>query len=632
MRKIVSLTAALAAFVLCCGHAWASEPRSSPSAADLERIAQDPTWLKLVHFKDRLSGSGGSDILTLDFFLAADGAHNPRAELAATIEGLLAPGDAKPDDTVRCRFPARARWLSKQLGWPQPDPAPCPAYDTWRGAEPITGASLIFASGYLKNPASYYGHILLKLNTGGAAGQRDLIDFVLNYGASYPSNENGLVYLVKGIGGGYQASYSHLPFYSHRFNYAETELRDVWEYELELDPEQTAFLADHAWEVSGTANRYYYLRQNCAYRLAELVNLVIDEPLIPPDKPWTMPVDVFDRLMRDRPGKPLVRSVTRIDSRQNAFRRAYFALSSQSQRDVVAYVEGPAMAPNADLAKQGPVLDALIDYYSFLASSKNSKADDPGALVIKARRDALLLARLRLPAAKAAIPPPPKSLPNEGQKSSMLQVSLVSNDQIGDGSELRLRPAYHDFLTYAPGVPPGSELSFVDTRLSIRDGKVRLRSLDVVKVTTLNLSPTGLVRDGAAAWSLRFGAEDRALGCQDCLVGFLEGGYGRAAQISERTILYGLFKGRATTAEEPAANLSGGASGGVIFGADRAWRANVEIGFWQDMDGDREARPYGRAEVRLGSNTSWDVRARYDWQREGGRDTNELKLALSYYW
>ncbi len=631
MRKLVFLVVALAAFLMGSGNAWAFAPKSPPSAAELDRIAQDPTWLKLVHFKDRLSGSGGSDILTANFFLAADGSHNPRAELEATIEGLLAPGDAKPDDTVRCRFPARTRWLSKQLDWPQPDPAPCPAYDAWRGAEPITGASLIFASGYLKNPASYYGHILLKLNTGGAAGQRDLVDLVMNYGASYPSNENGLVYVVKGIAGGYQSSYSHLPFYNHRFNYAETELRDVWEYELELDPEQTAFLADHTWEVSGTANRYYFLRQNCAYRLAELINLVIDAPLIPPDKPWTMPVDVFDRLMRDRPGKPLVRSVTRFDSRQNAFRRAYFALPSEAKRDVVAYVEGPATVPDKEMAAQAPVLDALIDYYSFLATAKNSKATEDAA-AIKARRDALLLARLRLAAAKAAIPPPPTSLPNEGQKSSMLQVSLVSNDQLGDGLELRVRPAYYDFLTYAPGVLPGSELSFMDTRLSIRDGKVRLRSVDVVKVTALNLSPTGLVRDGAAAWSIRFGAEDRALGCQDCLVGFVEGGYGRAAQVSERTIVYGLFKGRATTAKEPAANFSGGASGGIIFGADRAWRANVEVGVWQDMDGDREARPFGRAEVRLGSHTSWDVRARYDWQREGGRDASELKLALSYYW
>lgn len=632
MRKFVSLAAAIAAFVFCCGHAWASEPNSRPSAADLDRIAQDPTWLKLVHFKDRLSGPGGSDILTPNFFLAADGAHNPRAELQSTIDGLLSPGDAKPDDTVRCRFPARTRWLSKQLGWPQPTPAPCPAYDAWRGAEPITGASLIFASGYLKNPASYYGHILLKLNTGGSAGQRDLADFVMNYGASYPSNENGLVYLVKGIGGGYQASYSHLPFYNHRFNYAEAELRDVWEYELELNPEQTAFLADHAWEVSGTANRYYFLRQNCAYRLAELVNLVVDEPLIPPDKPWTMPVDVFDRLMRGRPGKPLVRSVTRYDSRQNAFRRAYFALPSEAQRELVAYVEGAATAPDPQLSKQGPVLDALIDYYSFLANAKSAKPGDPDTAAVKSRRDALLLARLRLPAAKAAIPPPPKSLPNEGQKSSMLQLSLVSNDQIGDGLELRVRPAYHDFLTYAPGVLPGSELSFLDTRLSVRDGKVRLRSVDIVKVTALNLSPTGLARDGAAAWSLRFGAEDRALGCEDCLVGFLEGGWGRAAQVNERTIFYGLLKGRATTAEEPAANFSGGASGGVIFGAERAWRANLEVGFWQDVDGGRDTRPYGRAELRLGSRTNWDVRARYDWQREAGRDTSEVKLALSYYW
>jgi hypothetical protein len=632
MRKFALLTAVLWAATLLCGNAHAAAAQVPPSAADLDRLARDPTWLKLVHHKDRLTGPGGSDILTPNFFLAADGAINPRAELAATVGGLIDPGVAKPDDTVRCRFPARARWLSEQLGWPQSVPTPCPAYDAWRGAEPITGASLIFASGYLKNPASYYGHILLKLNTGGAAGQRTLTDNVLNFGASYPSNENGLVYIVKGVGGGYQASYSHLPFYNHQFNYAESELRDVWEYELELDAHQIALLTDHTWEVSGTANRYYFLRQNCAYRLAELINLVIDAPLIPPDKPWTMPVDVFERLMRDRPGKPLVRSVVRIDSRQNAFRRAYFALPSQSQRDVASYVDGMSTTPKTEISGQAPVLDALIDYYSFLDASSDKSPGQPDASATKARRDALLLARLRLPAAPPSTPPAPTNLPNEGQKSSLLQVSYVSNNQLGEGVELRVRPAYHDFLTYAPGVVAGSELAFADTRLVVRDGKVRLRSLDLVKVTALNLSPTGLSRDGAAAWSIRFGAEDRALSCQDCLVGFVEGGYGRATQLSENAIIYGLLNGRAATGDEATANFSGGATGGLILGAERAWRANLEIGVWQDVDGEQETRPYGRAELRLGSSPRWDLRARYEWRREEGRDANELKIALSRYW
>ncbi|MFZ5670096.1 MAG: DUF4105 domain-containing protein [Pseudomonadota bacterium] len=633
MRKLALLTVVLWATLLLSGHAQASQVQNAPSVADLDRLARDPTWLKLVHYRDRLSGSGGSDVLSPTFFLAADGARNPRAELAATIAGLMEPAVGRPDDTVRCRFPARTRWLSQQLGWPRPASAPCPAYDTWRGAEPITGASLIFASGYLKNPASYYGHILLKLNTSGAVGRSDLTESVMNFGASYPPNENGLVYVVKGLGGGYLASYSHLPFYNHQFNYAESELRDVWEYELELDAEQIALLSDHVWEVSGTANRYYFLRQNCAYRLAELVNLVVDAPLIPPDKPWTMPIDVFERLMRDRPGKPLVRSVVRIDSRQNAFRRAYFALPAQAQRDIVAYVEGSSVAPDRELARQAPVLDALIDYYSFLVAASEKAQREPGVLAdMKARRNALLLARLHLPVATAGTPPAPKDLPNEGQKSSLLQASYVSNTEIGDGLELRVRPAYHDFLTYAPGVVAGSELAFADTRLDIRDGKVRLRGLDLVKVVALNLSPTGLVRDGAPAWAIRFGVEDRALGCQDCLVGFVEGGYGRAMQVAENAIVYGFLNGLAVTGDEPSGNLSGGASGGLIFGVARAWRANLEAGVWQDVDGEHDTRPFGRAELRLGSSPRWDLRARFEWRREAGRDAGESRIALSRYW
>jgi hypothetical protein len=623
MRSLAFLTT-LVAVAFAFAPSLVRAAPTMPSAAEVDAVASEPVWLRLIHHKDSLTGPGGSDILTPEFFLAPGASRDPTAELTATLEGLLHP-PSSADESVRCRFPARAAWLKERLGWDIDLTGACPAYDAWRGAEPITGASLIFASGYLKNPASYYGHILLKLNTGDPTTRRNLLDNVLNYGASYGDHENPVVYLVKGLGGGYEAGYSHLPFYNHQFHYAEAELRDVWEYELNLDPEQVTMLTAHAWEVSGTANRYYFLRQNCAYRLAELINVVVDEPLIPPTKAWVMPIDVFDRLMRKRSGKQLVRRVTRIDSRQNAFRRAYFALDGAGRRAVSDYIDGQETAPDA--AAPTPVLEALIDYYSFLDASS-----DDADQAVKSSRDALLLARLRRPPAMAPKAPAPEGLPHEGQKSSLLQTSWVGNSRLGSGVELRLRPAYHDYLTYAPGVVPGSELAFGDLRVMIRGSKIRLRSLDLVKVTALNLSPTGLARDGGAAWSLRFGVEDRLLSCQDCLVGFLEGGYGKATRLGEQTILYGLVKGRGTAGTEPGSHFSAGPSVGMIFGPERRWRANIETGAWQDLDGDRAFRPFAGAELRLGSWPHWDLRARAEWRKDGAHAVNEARVSLSRYW
>jgi len=69
-----------------------------------------------------------------------------------------------PDDHPQCRFPARRQWLAERLGGHSFPFQPCPKYERWTRSAAVESVSIVFATGYLGNPASYYGHTLLKFN------------------------------------------------------------------------------------------------------------------------------------------------------------------------------------------------------------------------------------------------------------------------------------------------------------------------------------------------------------------------------------------------------------------------------------------------------------------------------------
>ncbi|MEI8605051.1 DUF4105 domain-containing protein [Pseudoalteromonas sp. B160] len=72
---------------------------------------------------------------------------------------------------MQCKYPARYQWLLSQgLEFSEPK-VECTELIEWRDKQPIHSVSLVFASGYMSNPASLYGHMLLKLNRINARAQ-----------------------------------------------------------------------------------------------------------------------------------------------------------------------------------------------------------------------------------------------------------------------------------------------------------------------------------------------------------------------------------------------------------------------------------------------------------------------------
>jgi len=136
--------------------------------ARTQRLADERLWHLLLHYRPALFGGFESEADGTGFFFHPDGKVDPRGSLKQRLppSGGV-PGDHEKDphwQHPQCRFPARYQWLKTRSTF---DPKrlreyPCPRFEAWRQALGPGSVSLIFASHYLSNPASTFGHTLLR--------------------------------------------------------------------------------------------------------------------------------------------------------------------------------------------------------------------------------------------------------------------------------------------------------------------------------------------------------------------------------------------------------------------------------------------------------------------------------------
>lgn len=590
-------------------------------------LSQKSKWHKLLHYKKNTKNVK-SEIISPDFFLDENGRVNSQAELIATIKYLF---DTNNDQQNICRFPARFKWLKKELNID--DLAHfsfdnCKEYNEWTKNGDIKSISIVFASGHLSNPASFYGHILLKFNTD-ADNDDNLLDSSLNYGAITPENENPIVYIIKGLAGGYESAFTNQIFYRHNHKYAENELRDLWSYQLNLSDEQVEQLTDHSWELLGKNFTYYFLKQNCGYRMAELLNLVIDDRLLPRMKQWAMPSDMLQKITDINNGeKPLIKNIKRIKSRQNAFREKFVELS-RTERNIVEEFISIKSAENIfhinKLSDQENkrIIDTLFDYYAFILTKDNVDKVD-----IEFRRQSLIIDRLQLDTKKviwannAVVHSPDKS-----QYSSMLQLSPVYNNRLGEAVDLRFRAAYYDYLSVNNGRAPFTQMSMLDITTTYQENKLRLKELDLLNIETLNISPTGLSEDTDYAWKVKTGAKNLNLECGGCLHTYVLGGIGKGFSLYNESAIYGMITSEISAFGPESVQLKSGFTIGLIAGYGDWWKTHFEVGILESITSDHKLNKFVSWENRFLNSQTYDIRLKISYN-----EATEIKFSTSYYW
>lgn len=586
------------------------------ASINLQQLAQHPTWLKLGHYKKPTFDE--SYITNESFFISVNGHKSPFDELKATVHRF------NNDSQMQCKYPARYTWLKKQgFTFSQPK-ALCPELFHWRDEQPIHSISLIFASGYMSNPASLYGHLLLKLNRS-TATKNKLLDYSINYGAHVPENENGLVYITKGLFGGYKAGFSDQLFYRHQHNYGEIELRDLWEYRLNLNNDDTTFIVNHLWELLGAQFDYYFADENCAFHIAQLIELVIGEQLTNNSSPWMIPTTVFSKLdQASYNNNKLLKKTLFTPSRSTVFIKFMDNLTA-SESDIAEKIyNSPEHIKHNEFStlnvkSKKRIIETLFE----LVQLQQIKKQDVEH--IKGLKSTLIKARLALPIGnEMVVSSYSQQAPHKGQKPSNIS---TSSTRINEQSSLALgfRLSYFDSLASDVARIAFSNLEMIDSEVSFLNSNVYIDKLHLLDLESFSPAYVKWPQENNWSWKMNAGFERQSTLCQNCTNTFLMGGIGKSFLFNEnKTLVFTLANAYVGDLAVTEQLYDSSLELGVIttLYSDIKLRASHE----QFILGNNEKSTV-QAEISIPINQNFDVRISY-------KHTNltSWKLKLNYYW
>ena len=537
------------------------------------RLAERAEWRKLVHYVPNLVSPGvHSQIDSPAFFNAPGGKQDPRTELEATLRGFFAP-PAAGDDHPQCRFPARHAWLDAELGFDEQrlPRRECRRYREWRAAIDASQLTLVFASAYVNNPGSMYGHTLLRVDAAAQDERTRLLAYAISFAAD-TDETNGFAHALKGLLGAYRGVFSMLPYYLKVREYSDLEHRDLWEYELDLNAAELERVLAHAWELLPVYFDYFFFDENCAYHLLGLLQVARPELELTAQFPlWALPVDSV-RALTEQAG--LVRKIVYRPSSSTILAERLVRMQPQERgmaRDLALGALLPADPSLSALPSEraAAVVEAAHDYLNRRRTAGESPPDS------SALAHALLVARSAIDAPSQAPRVPPGPRPDEGHRTS--RFALGGGERDGAAFvELGLRPTYHDLLDDDAGYVGGAQVEFFHLRARAYEGRdARIEAFIPLAVSSL------LPRDDffqprswriAAGWQRTFaksGAEPLAAGA--------EGGIGGAWSLARGLLAYASLEAalRVHSAFEHGYTAGGGARLGIVLDAARSWRVHA---------------------------------------------------------
>ncbi len=454
--------------------------------ARAKKLSQNSTWLSLMHYYKVGSEAEGYESFVDDenFFLAADGKRNSQAELDKSIERLLFP-DVEKDTLVdpRCQFVERERWLRQQLDLSaEAVPESCSDYYLWRSRIKAHSVTLVFPASYLNSPSSMFGHTLFRFDPSDIENNSAWLSYSLSYAANVTEQEeDSFAYAFKGIAGGYPGRFSVVPYFKKIQEYGALENRDVWEYKLNLTVDEVDRMVGHIWELHDIRFDYFFFRENCAFRLLELLDYArpglelssgFNFTAIPAD---TVKAVVHSGIVENVNYRPSI----------GAELQYQLALLPKGARQWVELLEKNPDLANSEkfLALDIPLQRSLISAANRFLTYKSRRKKMTDKTVNK--RFKMLQSLNRYPSKKPVSPAVPEQ-PDSGHDTRLISLG-AGRDHTKDFVELQYRISYHDLLDNIPGYLKGAEIELGDLHVKkYKAEQAKLDSFDLIQIRSLN--------------------------------------------------------------------------------------------------------------------------------------------------
>ena len=574
--------------------------------AHKKQLASQRTWEVLLHYKPAFSGTV-SLVDDPTFFNATDGRTNPESELSATLASFFTTTVKVGDEHPRCRFIARYTWLKEELSIDEQrlPTADCSKFEKALSEVNPRSVVLVFPNTLLNLPSSMFGHTLLRINT---AYQSDLLSHAVNY-AAITGDSLGLFYVFKGIFGFYHGRYSNLPYYEKVQEYSDIEHRDIWEYHLNLSPDEAYRVFLHIWEMKDFYANYYFFDQNCSFNLLFLIeagrpSLRLTDEFYGKTRFWVIPVDT----VRAAQKFGIIERVTYRPSRATKILTIAGGMDEELVR--LSYDIAESKMPPGEVLTSGleddqkrKVLDLSTELTQFRVSKRKLGKDQYEKQFLD-----ILGARSTLGVSSAdAYPVRTPVRPDQGHRSGRFRAGGGYRTDTWF-TELEWRAAYHELADFDEGYVRGAQINFFD--LSFRyyndDQRLRLHRWRIVDI--VSLFPWNSVFK-PVSWKVLFGADEMLLrDGGDHPIPRLNAGGGLTLGPGDNVRFYLFGEGdlQASTRLEKDYAFGVGGTAGMIANLVTDWKVNLwtQALFYGAGDEHRSATAGLQNNFRITTNTS----------------------------
>ena len=594
--------------------------------AEQQQLWKYSEWLNLLHYEGEGNSSDDyvSQVVDQVFFLTDDGANDPKSELKAALTGIF-DTTAIDDANIQCRFVARSDWLREKLNIDGSTLAKvhCAKYLQWRENVQPQQVTLIFPTYHLNSPSSMYGHTLLRLDPGKDKGESKWLSVAVSFGANIPDGENSILYTYRGLAGGYRGLFITDHYYKKIQEYNRIEHRDIWEYQLNLTPEETERMVRHIWEIQDINFEYYFFDENCSYRLLELLEVarpgieLTDEYIVA-----AIPIDTVKSINRSglienieyRPARATVLSYMLEQMPED-----HHELVIQLSEDIDT-LQDPAFTRLSEEERRNIIETA----YKFL---RYQQSDNDQDRAVDKRSFQLLKVRNSYPASSKTVVPAPVS-PENGHNSK--RASFAFGKRLDNYyGEFGFKMSFHDLEDNAEGFLHGASINIASLQIRAEENEgISLYKLDVIDI--FSLAPrTAFFKP--MAWRVYTGFEREWTNDVDQLVYHVTGGGGGNWNFLDDNQFYALATGRLEInkqfdhAIEPGIGFISGFLS--HFGSSTA---RLEASGEQFTGSTYRLRVQYIHNFVIYTNNSLKIHAKYQWQ-DNNVEYSDINLGYQYY-
>ena len=398
---------------------------------------------------------------------------------------------------------------------------------------------------------------------------------------------------------------------------------------------ETQFLVKHIWEMQGVTFPYYFVSDNCAYRLLGLLDLVRPElNLASKFKHASIPAETIKAvekqgLTAQTVYRPALETQLLAQARQHghALSADAHALAFAAPSDMAGKL---ALYNETDRAK---MLEMAYDDLYLYFTSRKVKND-----FAQPRLRQLLVLRSQIDLAKQRQDVPvPAVQPHEGHHARNI---YVQSGEVQGESFVALggRAAYHDLIDPQGGYRIGTQLKFMDGAVQYRQSKFDVEHLDVLAVNSY--SPVTAFKT-PLSWGFNLGWQQEALdsngkfsAAQQHGVANLNVQAGYSWANADRTQLcYAQFQTMLQGSK--ALDLGWRAGAGPVAGCQSVWSDHwgstfsAALPYWQDS---HEWNVRLNAQLQYQFNAQHALRLGAEYQQQAELEWKKLNFGYYYYY